>query len=91
LGFDRLLDHLHSAEDSFKSTFRNCKYLVYDEADKLRDGQFDEHLDAIAAVLPKKKQVMFFSATMGSTEETIEDIRKLSQGTDEVRPNTEKH
>jgi len=75
---------LQSAEDSFKNAFRNCKYLVYDEADKLRDGQFDEHLDAITSIMPKKKQVMFFSATMSSKDEMVTEVLRLSSSTEKV-------
>lgn len=71
--------------DSFRSTFKNCKYLVYDEADKLLDGQFDEELEGIVSALPKKKQVMFFSATMVRKEEMVQKVKELNGSGDEVR------
>lgn len=80
----RLLDHLQSAESTFRNTFKNCKYLVYDEADKLLDGQFDENLTAISSALPKKKQVMLFSATMLSHEKMVPVVKELSQSTEMV-------
>jgi len=57
---------------------------VYDEADKLLDGQFDENLEIITSMLPKKKQVMLFSATMSASKEMIDIVQELSQTTAKV-------
>lgn len=41
----------------------NCDILVLDEADKLLSQDFQEIIEKILSKLPKKKQIMLFSAT----------------------------
>lgn len=67
----RLADHLDSC-DTF--SLKKIKFLVLDEADRLLDGHFDEQLKKIFAVLPKEKQVLFFSATMTDALDKIQQI-----------------
>ncbi|XP_077298518.1 putative ATP-dependent RNA helicase Dbp45A [Arctopsyche grandis] len=57
----RLADHI-SGCDTF--TLKKIKYLVIDEADRLLSGSFDEDLKKVLEVLPTKKQVLLFSATI---------------------------
>lgn len=46
----RLLDHLQST----KFNFKNLKYLVLDEADKLLEAGFEMHIAGIVKLLPGK-------------------------------------
>lgn len=57
----RLADHLTGC-DTF--SFNNLKFLVVDEADRMLNGSFDEHLAVIERALPKERQTLFFSATL---------------------------
>lgn len=57
----RLADHLMGC-NTF--SLKGLQYLVVDEADRMLAGGFDEHLETIAKFLPKKRQNLFFSATI---------------------------
>lgn len=57
----RLADHL-SGCNTF--SFRALQFLVIDEADRMLNGNFDESLQVIEKYLPKKRQNLFFSATL---------------------------
>ena len=60
----RLAAHIDSASPpNLKAT----RYLVLDEADRLLDGGFREDLRTIVDALPKKRQTLLFSATMGGS------------------------
>jgi len=65
----RLLDHLERRTIDL----RNVKILVLDEADRMLDMGFIEDVENIMRECPKKKQTLFFSATIP------EDIISLSQ------------
>jgi ATP-dependent RNA helicase RhlE len=56
----RLLDLI----DSRALTLRHVEIFVLDEADQMMDLGFIHPLKRIAAMLPKKRQSLFFSATM---------------------------
>jgi len=56
----RLLDLL----DRNALTLEDCAFLVLDEADQMLDLGFIHALRKIAALLPKERQTMLFSATM---------------------------
>lgn len=60
----RLADHIESC-----NTFSLSKiqFLVLDEADRLLGGHFDGQIKTIFSVLPKKRQNLFFSATINDT------------------------
>ncbi|GAB0100797.1 Probable ATP-dependent RNA helicase Dbp45A [Sergentomyia squamirostris] len=57
----RLADHLTGCNTI---SFRGLQYLVIDEADRMLEGGFDEHLQTISKFLPEKRQNLFFSATI---------------------------
>lgn len=67
----RLADHIESC-----NTFNmnRIKFLVLDEADRLLAGHFDDQLKTIFNILPKKKQSLFFSATITDTLEQLKEI-----------------
>jgi len=44
--------------------FRNTKFLVLDEADKMYDMGFRDDVNRIISLLPRERQTMLFSATM---------------------------
>lgn len=67
----RLADHIESC-DTFN--LRQIKFLVLDEADRLLAGHFDKQLKTIFNVLPKKKQSLFFSATITDTLEKLKEV-----------------
>jgi len=59
----RLLDlHRHNAV-----RFTQVTTLVLDEADRMLDLGFARELDAVLAVLPKRRQTLLFSATFSDT------------------------
>ncbi|KAI4852892.1 DEAD-domain-containing protein [Aureobasidium sp. EXF-8845] len=64
----RLLDHL---ENTKGFSFRNLKYLVLDEADRLLDLDFGPIIDKILKTLPKRITFLF-SATLSSKVESLQ-------------------
>jgi ATP-dependent RNA helicase RhlE len=56
----RLLDHLRHSY----ATFERIDHLVLDEADRMLDMGFLPDIRRVLAHLPKKRQTLFFSATM---------------------------
>ena len=65
----RLLDLLGQK----KLTLKNIEYFVLDEADKMLDMGFIDDINKIIESLPKKRQSLFFSATMSS------EVNKLAK------------
>ncbi len=57
----RLVDHLRQGT----AALRDVEILVLDEADRMLDMGFKPQLDRILARLPRKRQTLLFSATMG--------------------------
>jgi ATP-dependent RNA helicase DeaD len=58
----RLLDHIRRG--SFDAS--RVKMAILDEADRMLDMGFKEEMDEVLAVLPKERQILFFSATMNA-------------------------
>lgn len=56
----RLIAHLNMGYVKFG----DVKHLILDEADRMLDMGFSEDLNKIISHLPKKRQTLFFSATM---------------------------
>lgn len=56
----KLLSHINMGNVKFK----NLRYLILDEADRMLDMGFYDDIKRILDVLPKKKQTLMFSATM---------------------------
>lgn len=67
----RLADHIESCKTF---NMNQIKFLVMDEADRLLSGHFDEQLKTIFSILPKKKQSLFFSATITDTLGQLKEI-----------------
>ncbi|XP_044252400.1 probable ATP-dependent RNA helicase DDX49 [Tribolium madens] len=67
----RLADHLESC-NTFN--FTKLRFLVLDEADRLLGGSFDEQIKTIFQNLPKKRQNLFFSATITDTLEKLKCV-----------------
>jgi superfamily II DNA/RNA helicase len=57
----RLKDHL----DRRSMDLNRVELLVLDEADRMLDMGFQDEIDAILAHMPKKRQTLLFSATLG--------------------------
>ncbi|XP_010484444.1 PREDICTED: DEAD-box ATP-dependent RNA helicase 27-like [Camelina sativa] len=68
----RLLDHLQNTNGF---VFKNLKYLVMDEADRILEQNFEEDLKKIIKLLPKTRQTSLFSATQTSQ---VEDLALVS-------------
>lgn len=58
----RLIDHMWRGNIDFRDT----KYLVLDEADRMLDMGFIEDVSQIIQSIPRKRQSMLFSATLDS-------------------------
>ena len=69
----RLLDHVSRGQAPLK----HVRTVVLDEADRMLDMGFLPDVRRILSVLPKKRQNLFFSATMPSDIEML--IRRTSQ------------
>ena len=71
----RVLDHLQSTSDWKYDTIR---VFCIDEADRVLDNGFQEHLTAIIDFLPRDEssQVMLFSATNDATK--MDDLEKIT-------------
>lgn len=63
----RLLDLLQQRLVDLKE----IEYLILDEADRMLDMGFINDIKKILAILPKKKQSLFFSATMSNPISTL--------------------
>jgi ATP-dependent RNA helicase RhlE len=53
-------------------SLKELKILVLDEADKMLNLGFKEEMDRIFALLPKKRQTLFFSATLNEDIQLIQ-------------------
>ncbi len=67
----RLVDHLKQGSLSLA----NIEVLVLDEADRMLDMGFKPQLTRILAKVPKQRQTLLFSATMG---DEVEEFAKLA-------------
>ncbi|MEK6837219.1 MAG: DEAD/DEAH box helicase, partial [Nanoarchaeota archaeon] len=63
----RILDHLERRTISFDKT----RFLVIDEADKMFQMGFIEDVEQIISRVPKERQTMLFSATIGADVHNI--------------------
>ncbi|XP_074273447.1 ATP-dependent RNA helicase HAS1-like isoform X2 [Silene latifolia] len=68
----RLLDHLQHTKGFL---FKNLKFLVLDEADRILESNFEEEMNKIMKILPKKRQTALFSATQ---TKKVEDLARVS-------------
>ncbi len=66
----RILDHLERKTIKFD----NVKYLVLDEADRMFDMGFIDDVERIISQVPKDRQTMLFSATIGADVHNV--VRK---------------
>ena len=57
----RLLDHYREG----KLCFKRLEVLILDEADRMLDMGFADEVEAITDALPKERQTLMFSATLG--------------------------
>jgi ATP-dependent RNA helicase RhlE len=57
----RLLDHLRQRA----LTLQSLQVLVFDEADRMLDMGFMDEITAVLAQVPKERQTLLFSATLG--------------------------
>ncbi|ODM95425.1 putative ATP-dependent RNA helicase DDX49 [Orchesella cincta] len=79
----RLVDLMTNGGEEVKRVFKNLRFLVLDEADRLLNEQFDDQLQFIKKLLPVKKQTLFFSATIADHEEMKQLLIKFSEKSDE--------
>ena len=59
----RVADHLANTKGF---TLKGLKYLVFDEADRLLDLDFEKQINQILSVIPKERNTYLYSATMTS-------------------------
>jgi len=81
----RLLDHLQNTECFM---VKNLKCLIIDEADRILDIGFEQEMQQIVRILPKKRQTMLFSATQTTK---VDDLIKASLNSSPVRVGIEDH
>lgn len=55
------------------ANFSECRMLIMDEADKLLSEEFQEILEQLIEFLPKKRQILLFSATFPVTVKDFRD------------------
>ncbi|KAJ1535128.1 hypothetical protein HK096_002993 [Nowakowskiella sp. JEL0078] len=72
----RLVDHIRSSNIS--KHFKNLKFLVLDESDRMLTETFSEQLDVILTTIPdsSKRQTLLFSATMTNEIESLHENSK---------------
>lgn len=63
----RILDHIHRKTIDFK----NIRFLVLDETDKMLDMGFIDDVERIIRYIPKKRQTLMFSATIAENVHRI--------------------
>jgi ATP-dependent RNA helicase DDX18/HAS1 len=68
----RLLDHMQNTKGF---VYHNCVNLTIDEADRILEIGFEEELNMIVKLLPKKRQTALFSATQ---TRKVADVARLS-------------
>jgi ATP-dependent RNA helicase DDX47/RRP3 len=71
----RLVEHLEKTKNLI---LKNLKNLVFDEADRLLQSDFDKEFLIILATLPKSKRCFLFSATMTNKVEKLEKISMIN-------------
>lgn len=67
----RINDILQTGIDEKTNKFKNLKYLVMDEADRLLDSNFQQSVKEIVLKLPKQRRTGLFSATLTSKKSKI--------------------
>ena len=68
----RVLDHLKSTKGFETHLTKNLKFLVFDEADKLLNMDFEKPISEILSILPRERTTFLFSATMTSKVEKLQ-------------------
>ncbi len=78
----RLLDLI----DSNAVQLSHVSHLVLDEADKMLNVGFKDEMNNILALLPKQRQSVLFSATLGEALREIKDLMLHDPVTIEIKP-----
>uniref|UniRef100_A0A0R3WN55 RNA helicase n=1 Tax=Hydatigena taeniaeformis TaxID=6205 RepID=A0A0R3WN55_HYDTA len=60
----RFVDHLKRTKGFDEVKFKNLRFLVIDEADRMLGSDFESVIEKILIVLPPSRQTFLFSATM---------------------------
>jgi ATP-dependent RNA helicase DDX49/DBP8 len=67
----RMVDHIKTHPERLQPLFKNLKFLVLDEADRMLEPGFAEEMSSVLDILPKanaggkgKRQTLLYSATM---------------------------
>lgn len=69
----RLAQHIRNNTATCPSDWKYCKYVVYDEADRLVESNFNDDIQTIIDILPpyNKRQTICMSATMNINHEQL--------------------
>jgi ATP-dependent RNA helicase RhlE len=78
----RLLDLI----DSNAVQLSQVSHLILDEADKMLNVGFKDEMNNILALLPKQRQSILFSATLGEALREIKDLMLNNPITIEIKP-----
>ena len=65
----RMADHLANTKGF---SFKSLRFLVFDEADRLLNMDFEKQITQILSVLPAKRSTYLFSATMTSKVQKLQ-------------------
>ena len=76
----RVVDHLENGAEDVRKSFKNLKYLIIDEADRIVNEEcFQEDLKVICENVPGERTTYMFSATQ---LKGVEERKELFEGND---------
>lgn len=80
----RLADLLETGGVDVRRVFRNLRFMVLDEADRLLHAQFAEQVEYIKSRMPFNRQTLFFSATIADLKTIKLQMIDFTAKVDEV-------
>lgn len=80
----RLADLLETGGVEVRRVFRNLRFMVLDEADRLLQAQFEEQVEYVKSRMPYNRQTLFFSATIADLKAIKIKMIDFTSRVDEV-------